>query len=205
MTRCYRSLLSEDPIGLEGGINLYQFAGGDPINFSDPFGTCPQNIADGYACLDFFIPNCWTSDGPFGFKGDCRDFDPNASPEQSRVQIVINLADGSFDPYVSQSCTRYYCRKAWWNNRITVSGGGWTVRAKAENSAMFGLAPAINATITLTPNGWGGWTTSGDRDFYPNLGIYYRTGGSWTTLNERYGASPAFLLPTWPNDVWGGP
>jgi hypothetical protein len=27
-----------DPIGLAGGLNLYGFAGGDPINFSDPFG-----------------------------------------------------------------------------------------------------------------------------------------------------------------------
>jgi RHS repeat-associated protein len=31
----------EDPIGLAGGLNLYGFAGGDPINFSDPFGLCP--------------------------------------------------------------------------------------------------------------------------------------------------------------------
>ncbi len=28
----------EDPIGLAGGLNLYGFANGDPINFSDPFG-----------------------------------------------------------------------------------------------------------------------------------------------------------------------
>ena len=28
----------EDPIGLEGGLNLYGFANGDPVNFSDPFG-----------------------------------------------------------------------------------------------------------------------------------------------------------------------
>ena len=28
----------EDPIGLAGGLNLYGFAGGDPITFSDPFG-----------------------------------------------------------------------------------------------------------------------------------------------------------------------
>jgi len=28
----------EDPIGLAGGLNLYGFAAGDPLNFSDPFG-----------------------------------------------------------------------------------------------------------------------------------------------------------------------
>src|SRR5439155_4567111 len=27
----------EDPLGLAGGLNLYGFAGGDPVNFSDPF------------------------------------------------------------------------------------------------------------------------------------------------------------------------
>lgn len=28
----------QDPIGLAGGLNLYGFANGDPVNFSDPFG-----------------------------------------------------------------------------------------------------------------------------------------------------------------------
>ena len=32
----------EDPIGFGGGINLYGFAEGDPVNFSDPFGLCPR-------------------------------------------------------------------------------------------------------------------------------------------------------------------
>jgi RHS repeat-associated protein len=27
-----------DPIGLAGGLNVYGFANGDPVNFSDPFG-----------------------------------------------------------------------------------------------------------------------------------------------------------------------
>src|SRR5690606_11365023 len=30
-----------DPIGLAGGLNLYGFANGDPVNFTDPFGLCP--------------------------------------------------------------------------------------------------------------------------------------------------------------------
>jgi hypothetical protein len=33
--------LQEDPIGVAGGINLYQYAGNSPANFSDPFGLCP--------------------------------------------------------------------------------------------------------------------------------------------------------------------
>jgi RHS repeat-associated protein len=31
----------EDPIGLAGGLNLYGYANGDPVNYSDPFGLCP--------------------------------------------------------------------------------------------------------------------------------------------------------------------
>jgi len=30
-----------DPIGLAGGMNLYGFAGGDPVNFADPIGLLP--------------------------------------------------------------------------------------------------------------------------------------------------------------------
>jgi RHS repeat-associated protein len=40
----------EDPLGLAGGLNLYGFAGGDPVNFSDPFGLC---IWDG--CIAEFV------------------------------------------------------------------------------------------------------------------------------------------------------
>ncbi|MCA1791021.1 MAG: RHS repeat-associated core domain-containing protein, partial [Thioalkalivibrio sp.] len=34
----------EDPIGLAGGLNVYGFAGGDPVNFWDPFGLCSTYI-----------------------------------------------------------------------------------------------------------------------------------------------------------------
>ena len=35
-----------DPIGLAGGLNLYGFVGGDPVNFSDLFGLCPEDQQD---------------------------------------------------------------------------------------------------------------------------------------------------------------
>ncbi len=49
-----RSLTQEDPVGLAGGLNLYGFAKGDPVNFSDPFGLCSKE--DGWT-------NCktWTT------------------------------------------------------------------------------------------------------------------------------------------------
>ncbi|MCA1790910.1 MAG: RHS repeat-associated core domain-containing protein, partial [Thioalkalivibrio sp.] len=31
----------EDPIGLAGGVNVYGFAAGDPVSYSDPYGLCP--------------------------------------------------------------------------------------------------------------------------------------------------------------------
>ncbi|HSF29643.1 MAG TPA: RHS repeat-associated core domain-containing protein, partial [Candidatus Tectomicrobia bacterium] len=30
----------EDPLGVAGGLNLYQFNGNDPVTFTDPFGLC---------------------------------------------------------------------------------------------------------------------------------------------------------------------
>jgi hypothetical protein len=39
-----------DPIGLAGGLNLYGYAGGDPMNFSDPFGLCKKARSDGKRC-----------------------------------------------------------------------------------------------------------------------------------------------------------
>jgi RHS repeat-associated protein len=62
----FRRFLSEDPAGFSGGINLYAYTGGDPINLMDPFGLgAIQAITHGFetvvsAGLDL-VGKVWSS------------------------------------------------------------------------------------------------------------------------------------------------
>lgn len=38
--------ISKDPIGINGGLNMYVFCGNDPVNFIDPFGLLPKALKD---------------------------------------------------------------------------------------------------------------------------------------------------------------
>jgi RHS repeat-associated protein len=51
----------EDPIGLAGGLNLYGFAAGDPVNFSDPFGLCTRKDGWKEPCWRPKDLTSWTS------------------------------------------------------------------------------------------------------------------------------------------------
>ncbi|HRP08281.1 MAG TPA: RHS repeat-associated core domain-containing protein [Gemmatimonadales bacterium] len=35
--------IQEDPLGVAGGVNVYQYNNGNPVTFSDPMGMCPED------------------------------------------------------------------------------------------------------------------------------------------------------------------
>jgi RHS repeat-associated protein len=49
----------EDPIGLAGGVNLYAYAGSNPVAFSDPFGLCPPTDTDVNTCGNDALGQAW--------------------------------------------------------------------------------------------------------------------------------------------------
>jgi RHS repeat-associated protein len=63
----------EDPIGLAGGINVYGFAAGDPVAYSDPYGLCPWWMGTGAIC------EVWDAYQEHGIRG-VADLGVSASP-----------------------------------------------------------------------------------------------------------------------------
>jgi len=85
----------EDPIGIAGGLNLYGYANGDPINFSDPFGLCPpEDENDGPECEKGAII-VLSGEAAVSFFSSLRDGRPGIGGAFGEIGMAFNLSNGA--------------------------------------------------------------------------------------------------------------
>lgn len=97
--------ISEDPIGLQGGLNLYRYASDDPVNHVDPSGLYESDV---HYYLTYFLAiqtGCYTREETRMIaEGDqYTDEDPATSPGLNKMDQNTRyhaLHPGSHEPYL---------------------------------------------------------------------------------------------------------
>jgi RHS repeat-associated protein len=100
---------TQDPIRFEGGLNLYGYVVGDPINFVDPSGLtaeCPTHISGVYSSMVCRIPNPSEFDNA-SFPYPLQDIEESFSSEPPR-----------WKPYEGNSCIFHCCNTGFLEDRI---------------------------------------------------------------------------------------
>ena len=138
--------ISEDPIGLAGGINPYAFAGNNPVNFIDPFGldTCylieRTTTSQGGRVIRtvYRLIQQWECEAELGGGGK------GSSSKQNTCPAALN------NPFV-----RAAAKQAWeltWrsrNSRTVREQGGWLVPNSSTTWTMHWVAPGTSSTLKL--------------------------------------------------------
>lgn len=98
--------ISEDPVGFNGGINIYAYAGNNAVSNDDPFGLCtdPGGTGKRY-CIDLYIP---TLGAGFPFElWDGNNRGPNANGGGYKTEQLIFKNGGNWTGFVSREPPRF--------------------------------------------------------------------------------------------------
>jgi RHS repeat-associated protein len=201
--------ISEDPIGLAGGINKYVFASGDPVGGRDPFGLAPcRNVNDhhyhdseGHTIYQN-KDGTWNEDNDEHRRhtGEMELHDCTAYEEDSGESYLGILGTTERDMFTLGMSASYgthtyakacgletmSCKAAWTRNYNPTVGYSW-----AE----------LNATDTSLPEANWGWGL-GYRNMGVTVNMYFSTWvGTTISFGEGYSLIPGLIL--WGPDLPG--
>ena len=109
--------ISEDPTGLAGGINLYAYAGDNPLDFRDPFGLDKQKPTPQACFGGFSMPD-----------GSCVGTDKN---KQQQPCTVLQAAASQLGSLLNQMSDQA--------GELAFASGAMTLLAGLGEGATFGL------------------------------------------------------------------
>jgi RHS repeat-associated protein len=189
--------INRDPIGYGGGMNLYGFADGNPVNESDPSGLSMDPMPTAgpnwvRVSVALFIPmkefaSMHPSGGYVTHKGDGRSFNYNTNADRVRVDFALNIATGQlvkYPPHTAGSTMTEWngytqTQNASMSDTITAkrSGTGWQIFVHGEGYDPFydlgnaHTSPGASFTATFNINGTNVGGSVKYRQF-PSIEIY---------------------------------
>ena len=222
--------MTRDPIGYDGGMNLYGFCEGNPVNESDPNGTSMDPMPGAgpdwvRVSTSLFIPmpEFWSAHpdgGAVTNAGDGRRFDYNTNKDRVRVDFALNIVTGQLIKYPAHTAgstmTTYNGLVAKDNavmsDTISArrSSTGWVVSVHAQGADPFyavGPLEAPNASFTVRFN-IDGRKVSGSAHFrqFPSIESYAYNSTYQSGHQFLFGYQPSGFVQHGPgvvNLTWG--